>query len=75
MKKYKVTETESYRWAGVDKTYVVEANSEEEAIEYIQNGNNWPLDADKEELVYVNDYRGVEDVTVEEINRKGDTNE
>ena len=33
MKKYKVTETESYRWAGVDKIYIVEANSEEEAIE------------------------------------------
>ncbi len=70
MKKYKVTETESYRWAGVDKIYIVEANSEEEAIEYIQNGNNWPLDADKEELVYVNDYRGVEDVTVKEIKGK-----
>ena len=34
MNKYKVTETESYRWAGVDKTYIVEANSEEEAIEF-----------------------------------------
>ena len=24
MNKYKVTQTESYRWAGVDKTYIVE---------------------------------------------------
>ena len=70
MKKYKVTETESYRWAGVDKTYTVEANSEEEAIKYIQNGDNWPLDPDSEELVYVNDYRGVEDVKVKEIKGK-----
>ena len=67
MKKYRVTETESYRWAGVDKTYIVEANSEEEAIEYIQNDKNWPLDTDKEELVYVDDYRGIENVKVKEI--------
>tara|TARA_Y100000593_G_C4114064_1_gene239370 strand:+ start:363 stop:578 length:216 start_codon:yes stop_codon:yes gene_type:complete len=67
MKKYKVTETESYRWAGVDKTYIVEANSEEEAIEYIQNDKNWPLDADEEELAYVDDYRGIENVRVKEI--------
>ena len=67
MNKYRVTETESYRWAGIDKTYIVEANSEEEAIEYIQNDKNWPLDADEEELVYLDDYRGVEDVRVEEI--------
>ena len=52
--------------------FKIEANSEEEAIEYIQNGNNWPLDADKEELVYVNDYRGVEDVTVKEIKETED---
>ena len=70
MKKYKVIETESYRWAGVDKTYTVEANSEEEAIKYIQNGDIWPLDPDSEELVYVNDYRGVEDVKAEEIKEK-----
>ena len=67
MKKYKVIETESWRWAGVDKTYIVEANSEKEAIEYIQNSDNWPLDPDSEELVYVDDYRGVEDVKAEEI--------
>ena len=70
MNKYRVTETESYRWAGVDKIYTVEANSEEEAIKYIQNGDNWPLDPDSEELVYVNDYRGVEDVKAEEIKEK-----
>ena len=70
MKKYKVIETESYRWAGVDKTYTVEANSEEEAIKYIQNGDNWPLDPDSEELIYVQDYRGVEDVLVYEIKEK-----
>ena len=70
MKKYRVIESESWRWAGVDKTYIVEANSEEEAIEYIQNDKNWPLDADEEELVYLDDYRGVEDVRVEEIKEK-----
>ena len=72
MNKYKVTETESYRWAGIDKTYIVEANSKEEAIEYIQNSKNWPLDADKEELVYVDDYRGIEDVKVKKIKEKED---
>ncbi len=39
MKKYKVTETESYRWALVDKVYIVEANSKEEAREYVQNAD------------------------------------
>ena len=67
LKKYEVIETESYRWALVNKTYVVEANSEEEAREYIQNDENWPLDCDEEELISVEDYRGVDDINVKEI--------
>ena len=51
----------------IDKTYIVEAGSEEEAREYIQNDKNWPLDCDEEELVSVSDYRGVDDINVKEI--------
>ena len=65
MKKYKVTETESYRWALVDKVYIVEANSKEEAREYVQNAD-FPLDYDSQELVSVSDFRGVDDINVEE---------
>ena len=65
MKKYKVTETESYRWAVVDKVYIVEANSKEEAREYVQNAD-FPLDYDSQELVSVSDFRGVDDINVEE---------
>ena len=67
LKKYKVIETECYRWAMIDKTYIVEAGSEEEAREYIQNYKNWPLDCDEEELISVEDYLGVDDINVKEI--------
>ena len=67
LKKYKVIERESWRWAIVDKTYIVEANSEDEAREWVQNHDNWPLDCDEEELVSVDDYRGIDDVNVKEI--------
>ena len=66
MKKYKVTETESYRGALVNKVYIVEANSKEEAREYVQNAD-FPLDYDSQELVSVSDFRGVDDINVEEV--------
>tara|TARA_Y100001938_G_C8002734_1_gene385595 strand:- start:497 stop:706 length:210 start_codon:yes stop_codon:yes gene_type:complete len=38
MNKYRVKYLESYKWASVIDTYVVEANSEEEAIQIIEDG-------------------------------------
>tara|TARA_R100000655_G_C2858254_1_gene170936 strand:- start:181 stop:390 length:210 start_codon:yes stop_codon:yes gene_type:complete len=38
MNKYRVKYLESYKWASVIDTYVVEANSEEEAIKIIEDG-------------------------------------
>ena len=54
MNKYKVTQTESYRWAGVDKTYIVEYDGDKEfACEckgFTYTGNCWHINKIKEEL-------------------------